>query len=320
LHALLGGVLQVVDAEDLEAALVDQLLRGFHVGALETGDDGDAEVHGLGDGDQALGDVVAADDTAEDVDEDGGDLGVGGDEVEGALDGLGGGSTADVEEVSGRAAVELDDVHGGHGETGAVDEASNVTVELDEVQALLGSLDLIRILLGNVAPLEDLLLSELGVVVEAKLGVHAHDLVVGGLRERVDLDLGGILLHEELVELLDGVGTGVDALRAEAELCGDLLGHVVGNTLVDVDGGGDDGFGALLGHGLDVHATLAGGDDDGRLGSTVHENGEVELAAGELALDNVDAVANATTLASLLGDELVTDHLVGKDASLAGTA
>ena len=143
--------------------------------------------------------------------------------------------------------------------------------------------------------------------------------MVGGLGKGVDLDLGGILLHEELVQLLDGVGTGVDALGAEAELLGDLLGHVVGDTNVDVDGGGDDGLGALLGDGLDVHTTLAGGDNDGRLSGAVHEDREVELAAGELALDNVDGVANATTLASLLGDELVTDHLVGKDASLART-
>ena len=319
LHALLGGRLQVVDAEDLEAALVDQLLRGLHVGALQAGDDGDAQVHGFGDADEALGDGVAADDAAEDVDEDGGDLGVGGDEVEGALDGLGGGSATDVEEVGGCATVELDNVHGGHGETGTVDEAADVTVKLDEVEAGLGGLDLIGVLLGGVAPLKDLLLSELGVVVEAELGVHAQNLVVGGLGKRVDLDLGGILLHEELVQLLDGVGTGVDALRAEAELLGDLLGHVVGDTNVDVDGGGDDGLGALLGDGLNVHTTLAGGDNDGRLSSAVHEDCEVELAAGELALDNVDGVANATTLAGLLGDELVADHLVGKDASLAGT-
>lgn len=319
LHALLGGGLEVVDAEDLEATLVDQLLGGFHVGALETGDDGDAEVHGLCNADEALSDGVAADDTTEDVDEDGGDLGVGGDEVESALDGLGGGSATDVEEVGGRTAVELDNVHGGHGKTGTVDEAANVTVKLDEVEAGLGGLDLVGVLLGGVAPLEDLLLSEVGVVVEAELGVHAQNLVVGGLGKGVDLDLGGVLLHEELVQLLDGVGTGVNALGAEAELLGDVLGHLVGDTNVDVDGGGDDGLGALLGDGLNVHTTLAGGDDDGRLSGAVHEDCEVELAAGELALDNVDGVADATTLAGLLGDELVADHLVGKDASLTGT-
>jgi len=144
--------------------------------------------------------------------------------------------------------------------------------------------------------------------------------MVRGLGKRVDLDLGGVLLHEDLVELLDGVDGLVDALRAEAELLADAAGHLVGHALVDVDRSGDDGLWVLLGHGLDVHATLAGSHNDGSLRSAVHEDGKVELAAGELALNNVDAVADAAALASLLGDELVADHLFGENASFARTA
>lgn len=93
----------------------------LHVGTLQTGDDRSAQVHLLDDVDQTLGNSVAADDTTEDVNKDGGHLGVAGDQLEGALDGSGGGTTADIEEVSGGTAVELDDIHGGHGETGTVD-------------------------------------------------------------------------------------------------------------------------------------------------------------------------------------------------------
>lgn len=35
----------------------------------------------------------------------------------------------------------VEDIHRGHGETGTVDEASDGTVELDEVESELGSLD-----------------------------------------------------------------------------------------------------------------------------------------------------------------------------------
>lgn len=93
----------------------------LHVGTLQTGNDGGAQVHLLHDVDQTLGNGVTADDTTEDVNEDGGHLGVAGDQLEGALDGSGGGTTADIEEVSGATAVKLDDIHGGHGETGTVD-------------------------------------------------------------------------------------------------------------------------------------------------------------------------------------------------------
>lgn len=121
LHRLLSGVLEVLNGEDLQARLVDELVGLLHVGTLQTGDDGGAEVHLVHDVDETLGDGVAADDTTEDVDEDRGDLGVAGDQLEGALDGLGSGTTADVEEVGGGSTVQLDDVHGGHGETGTVD-------------------------------------------------------------------------------------------------------------------------------------------------------------------------------------------------------
>lgn len=342
LDGLLGGGLEVLDGEDLQAGLVDLWVKGLaycsgrmlngrkgglsyqlvsllHVGTLETGNDGSAQTHVLDNVDETLGDGVAADDTTEDVDEDSRDLGVAGDELESGLDSSGGSTTADVEEVSGATAVQLDDVHGGHGETSTVDQAANVTVKLDEVQTVLGSLDLIHILLGGIAPREDLLLAELGVLVEAELGVHGQDLVVGGLGQGVDLDLGGITLHEDLVQVLDG-GLGIlDALLGETEVGSDGAGDVVGNTLVDIDGGGDDGIGVLLGDGLDVHTTLGGGHDDGGLGGTVHEDGEVELATGELALADQDGVARAASGAGLLGDEVLADHLAGEHLGLGRT-
>ena len=291
----------------------------LHVGTLQTSNDRCLEVHALNNLDETLGNGVTADDTTEDVDEDGSDLGVRGDEVESLADSLGCGTASNVEEVSGRTAVQLDDVHCGHGKTGTVDKAANVTVELDEVEANLGGLDLIGVLLGNVPPLENLLLAEVGVVVEAELGVHGEDLVVGGLGQGVDLDLGGITLGEDLVQVLDGVLSVLDALLREAELGRDVAGDVVGDTNVDVDGGGDDGLGVLLGDGLNVHTTLRRSHDDGALRSAVHEDGKVELSARELALDNEDGVAETTCGSGLLGDELVADHLVGEDGGFAGT-
>lgn len=111
---------------------------------------------------------------------------------------------------------------------------------------------------------------------------------------------------------MDYVFGGVDALRAEAEFLGYVRGGLVRDAGVDVDFCGDDGFGVLFGDVFDRHAALARGDDDRCLASTVHENGEVELATGEFALNEHDGVANTAFLARLLGDEFVADHLVGE--------
>jgi len=189
-----------------------ELVSSLHVGTLQPSNNRSLEVHLVDNLDETLGNSVATDDTTEDVDEDGSNLGVAGDQVERLPDSLGCSTATNVEEVSGRTAVQLDNVHGSHGETGTVDEAANVTVELDEVEANLGGLDFLGVLLGDVPPVEYLLLAEVGVVVEVELGVHGEDLVVGGLGEGVDLDLGSVLLHEDLVQLLDGVLGVLDAL------------------------------------------------------------------------------------------------------------
>lgn len=297
-----------------------QLVRRLHVGTLQTSNDRGLEVHALNNLDETLGNSVAADDATEDVDEDSSDLGVRGDEVEGLADSLRCGTATNIEEVGGRTTVQLDDVHGGHGKTGTVDKAANITIELDEVEANLGGLDLISILLGDVPPLEDLLLTEVRVVVEAELGVHSKDLVVGGLGQRVDLDLGRIALGEDLVQVLNGVLSVFDALLGEAKLGCNVAGDLVSDTNVDVDGGGDDSLGVLLSNGLDVHTSLRRGDDDGALRGAVHEDGEVELSARKLALDDEDGVAETTCGSGLLGDELVADHLLGEDGGFAGPA
>lgn len=98
-----------------------QLLSLLHVGTLQPSNDGDAQTHILHDIDQTPGDSIAADDTAENVNEDGSDFWVAGDELKSRLDSGGGSTTTNVEEVGGVSAVELDDIHGGHGETSTVD-------------------------------------------------------------------------------------------------------------------------------------------------------------------------------------------------------
>lgn len=93
----------------------------LHVGTLQPGNDRCAETHLIHNVDQALGDGVAPDNTTEDVNEDGGDLGVTGDKLESRLNRGGSSTTTNVKEVGRGAAIELDDIHSGHGKTSAID-------------------------------------------------------------------------------------------------------------------------------------------------------------------------------------------------------
>ncbi len=76
--------------------------------------------------------------------------------------------------------------------------------------------------------------------------------------------------------------------------------------------------GFSLSNGLNIHATLRRGHDDGLLRSAVHQDGKIELAASELALADVDSIAETAGGAGLLGDQLVADHLMGKHLGLGG--
>ena len=51
-------------------------------------------------------------------------------------------TAAHIQEVGRLSPVQLDDVHGGHGQPGSVDEAADVPVQLDVVQRVLGGLHL----------------------------------------------------------------------------------------------------------------------------------------------------------------------------------
>ena len=108
----------------------------LHIRPLQPRHNRRPQIHTLNHTDQTLCNRVTPHDAPEDIHKDGGDFGIRGDEVKGLLDGLRGGAAAHVEEVGGLAAVEFDDVHGRHGEAGAVDEAADVAVEFDEVEAM----------------------------------------------------------------------------------------------------------------------------------------------------------------------------------------
>lgn len=262
--------------------------------------------------------MIAAHDPTEDIDKDSRDLGIARDEIERVLDGGWCGSTAHIQEVSWLSAVELDDVHCCHGESGSIDETSDIAVELDEVESVFCGFDFVGVFLRCIPCSENVLLPEVCVVVEAEFGIHTEDLVIRRLRPRVNLNLRSILLIEQLIQLLHLARRRLNALLAEAQLSHNLLRQIICNALVDIHGVRLDCARVRLGNFLDIHASLRGSDDDGALTGAVHEDGEVEFAAGELAFDDVDGVAGTAGGTGLFRDELVADHFFGESAGFGG--
>ena len=82
------------------------------------------------------------------------------------------GRRRDVEEVRGRPAVELEDVHGGHRETGAVHHAADVAVEGDVVEPVARPVEPAFVL--ALAQILDVAVAEQGVVVDAHLRIEGE--------------------------------------------------------------------------------------------------------------------------------------------------
>src|SRR5207247_7041745 len=117
-------------------------------------------------------------------------------QAERGRDAIGARAATDVQEVGGLTAGVLDHVHGGHGESGAVDDAADVPVQRHVVEPVLRGLHFAGVLLGVVAQLGDVGPPEHRIVVEAHLHVQREHPAVLGDDERVDLDHRGVELAE----------------------------------------------------------------------------------------------------------------------------
>lgn len=108
----------------------------FHVCALQPAHNGQAQIHLLHHVDQALCDGITPYDTTKDIDEDGSYLRIARDEVEGGLDRFRSCTATHVEKVGRCSAIQFDDVHSSHGETGTVNQAADVSIKFDEIETV----------------------------------------------------------------------------------------------------------------------------------------------------------------------------------------
>src|SRR3546814_1758956 len=93
-----------------QARRCKNFLALFHIGAFQAHNQRDRQVYFLCSRDDAIRDDVAAHDAAKDIDEDALDRRIGQNDLESGRDLFLGGAAANVQEVCGESAVQLDDV------------------------------------------------------------------------------------------------------------------------------------------------------------------------------------------------------------------
>ena len=175
--------------------------------------------------------------------------------------------------------MELDQVHGAHGETGPVDEASDVAVERHVAEPELLGPKLSRVLFGGIEHLRNTLLARERVVVEVELGVDGHEPPFRGRGRHQGVDLGqaGVGLEKEPGQLEHDVRHLPDLPAGETELEGEGPGLVGLGSQERMKALLVDRLGAVLGDRLDLHPALRRRDHRVALRRPIDGDGQVVL-------------------------------------------
>ena len=235
--------------------------------------------------DEPAGDLVAAGDPAEDVDEDRPDLRVVEDEPQGRGHLVGPGPAADVEEVGRLAAGPLDEVHRGHRQAGPVDHAADRAVEVDERDALGARLGVGRVLRLEVSQRLEVGVAGEGRIVEGDLGVEADEVLrrtavfvrLPDDCERVDLDQVGIVGQHRRDEAPGDPDEGAQMRPAEPDREGQPTGLPVEQAEERVGLDPMDRPGIDPGDLFDLDAALGGRHQDDPPAGPIEDRPEVEL-------------------------------------------
>ena len=177
-------------------------------------------------------------------------------------DGFLGRTTPDIQEVGRLAAVQLDDVHRGHGQSRSVDQTADVAIQGDITQPELIGAKLRLIFLARVEHLRHVLVAKQRVVIEGELRVDGQHLAVGIFirrrchNKRIDLRETRIRIEKQLRQPQHDVDSLTDLLSLEAELERELAGLKRLQPQQRVHRHLVNRFGVLLGNGFDLHSTL----------------------------------------------------------------
>ena len=267
-----------VVVEAVEVGLGEQLQALLGVGAVEADDQRHVHVDPRVGLDDALGDLVAAGDAAEDVEQDRVDLRVGGDDLERVDDRVGLRAAAGVEEVRGLAAGvgrrrRASTCRGRRRCRGCrrCRRASRRSGPSPWPSAPAGPR-------AASSSCGELLVAEEGGAVDRHLGVERDDLAVGGDDQRVDLDQRGV----EVVEGARRASTRISATRSTTSSsipASTAIAAASSSVEADqrVDVAADEGVGVALGDLLDVHAAHPREDHQRLLRGAVEDDRGVVL-------------------------------------------
>mmetsp|Transcript_30542 Transcript_30542/g.76647 ORF Transcript_30542/g.76647 Transcript_30542/m.76647 type:complete len:255 (+) Transcript_30542:208-972(+) len=252
--------------------------------------------------DDTFSDDITSHDTTKDVHQDSFHVLVIGQQLEGFSHTLHIGSSAYIQEVGRFSTMQFDNIHGCHCQTSAIYQTTNTSIHANIRETKVFSTHITRVLLSGVTHGEHLLLTEERIVIKVDLGIDSEHTLVVSLHQRVDLNLCGVTVDEEIVKtthLLLGGSDHLLTLKAHALSQTTRLFRLrpqnhIHTLLVDL-------FRGVLGYLLNVHATVRAGHHYRTVVGTIHQNGKVELTRELERLSHHHLAHQHTILGCLFG-------------------
>src|SRR5207248_3924450 len=291
------------------SALAQNLAALLHVGSFQAQHYRQCQLRFFRSFDHAIGERIHAQDAAEDIDEHGANVLIAEQDLEGVFYVLGAGAAADGEKISGLAAGIFDDVHSGHGQTGAIHHAGDVAFELDVVQAKLAGFHFQGIFFAHVAQLFQIFVAEHGVIVEVPFSVEREQAPIFGSDEGIDLGERGVSGIEGLVKRGHELHGLIYLVRLEAEGKSQLArlewlkSHARLNVFLQ---NSRWIFGRDL---FDLHTAGDGGHEHRLAAVAVDDDAKIEFAIDGKSFLDEQALNFFTLRAGLVRDQIHAQHL-----------
>ena len=140
------------------------------------------------------------------------------------------------------------------------------------------------------------------------LASRASKRPVVGDDQRIDLDLAGVLVQEQLVHGLHDAHQSVDLRALEAHGEGHVAALVRLQTRRRIDLAGEDALGGLGGDFLDVHAAVGGGHEQHALAGAIHQAAQIQLTRDGAHFFHQHGVDGQALRAGLVGGQARAQH------------
>ncbi len=208
--------------------------------------------------------------------------------------------------------MQVNDVHGTHGQTGTVDHAADVAFQSNVVQFELGSVGFTRIVLRRIVHGAQLGLTVHGVAVDVDLGIQAVQVAVFLDHQRVDFQQRQVVVGKQFAQAYEDVGELLDLVAFQAQLERQLTALVRLRADQRVDGGFQNFLGSFFRDFLDLDTTFGGCHEHDATGRTINYSAQVQFLGDVGAGLNQDLADRLTIGVSLVSDQTLTQPLLGE--------